>query len=73
MRAGRGRYSDMARSGSTRSYTPSVISSVKDEEVTVEKEPAKSFLEDYLDKNKEEVADDLKPLGVGMVYKGEKV
>ena len=25
MRAGRGRYSDMARSGSTNSYTPSVV------------------------------------------------
>ena len=69
MRAGRGRYSDMARSGSTSSYTPSV----RDEEVTVEKEPAKSFLEDYLDKNKEEVADTLKTAGIGMVYKGDKV
>ena len=71
----RGRYSDMARSGSTNSSIPSVVvgeSEPKSTE-TEKSKPAKSFLEDYLNKNKEEVAGALKTAGIGMVYKGDKV
>ena len=38
-----------------------------------ESKPGKSFLENYLDNNKEEVADALSTAGIGMVYKGDKV
>jgi hypothetical protein len=71
----RGTYSDMARRGSTNSFTPPVVVSQSEPESTkTEKsEPAKSFLEDYLDKNKEEVAGALKTAGIGMVYKGDEV
>ncbi len=72
----RGKYSDIARTGSTpSSSTPAFSSGGSESESTetVKSKPAKSFLEDYLDKNKEEVAGALKTAGIGMVYKGDKV
>jgi len=48
----RGRYSDMARSGSTNSSTPPVVVSRPEPESTeTEKsKPAKAFLKDFVDK-----------------------
>ena len=71
----RGKYSDIARTGSTTTSSPAFSSGGSEPESTetVKSKPAKSFLEDYLDKNKEEVAGALKTAGIGMVYKGDKV
>ena len=71
----RGKYSDIARTGSTTTSTPTFSSGGSESESTetVKSKPAKSFLKDYLDKNKEEVAEALKTAGIGMVYKGDKV
>ena len=72
----RGKYSDIARTGSTTTTSSPAFSSGGSEPEsteTVKSKPAKSFLEDYLDKNKEEVAGALKTAGIGMVYKGDKV
>ena len=48
----RGKYSDMARSGSTNSSTTPAIDSQPEQESmeTEESKPAKSFLKDFVDK-----------------------
>jgi len=65
----RGKYSDLGRNSTTPSFP------VEEELTTIDAktEKSKSFLENYLDKNKEKVADSLKTAGIGMVYKGKPV
>lgn len=70
----RGRYSDMARSGSTNSSTPpAVVSRPEPESTKTEKsKPAKSFLKDFVDKIPTPVQDAISEKfggAIGMVEK----
>ena len=70
----RGRYSDMARSGSTNSSTPPVVVSRPETESTeTEKsKPAKSFLKDFVDKIPTPIKDSVSEQFGGMMGMVEK-
>jgi len=70
----RGRYSDMARSGSTNSSTPPVVVSRPEPESTeTEKsKPAKSFLKDFVDKIPDPVRDAIDQRFSPMIGRVEK-
>jgi len=70
----RGRYSDMARSGSTNSSIPSVIageSELKSTE-TEKSKPAKSFLKNFVDKIPTPIKDSVSEQFGGMIGMVEK-